>query len=132
MRGEVSGSGGCAGEEASGSDILTGYRLFCVFSFFLFFMSPPMVHRKEAEGGLHLLHGNSVCEGGEMLKEGKGVEQQNPAIRGQGRWWRERKGLSKTVSNADRDIHFVTFKSYFTFIVSIIIFFGLFATYKSC
>lgn len=76
VRGEVSGSGGSAGDEASGSDILTGdgmdfWFVFFFFSFFflLCFMSPPVVHKEEEEGGLHLLHGNSVCEGGEMLRE---------------------------------------------------------------
>lgn len=66
VRGDVSGSGGSVGEEASGSDILTCYRLFCFW-----FRFPPVTHEDEAEGGLHLLHGKSVCvgvcEGGEMF-----------------------------------------------------------------
>lgn len=38
VRGEVSGSGASAGEEASGSDIFTGYRLQVgVFGFLFFF-----------------------------------------------------------------------------------------------
>lgn len=60
VRGEVRGSGGSAGEEASGSDILTGYGLW-LFFFSLCIRSPLMVHKEEEEGGLHLLHGKSVC-----------------------------------------------------------------------
>lgn len=86
VRGEVSGSGGSAGEEASGSDILTGYRFFVLF----WFRSPPVAHKEEEEGGLHLLHGKSVCEGGEVFREEvlQVEEWSNNTLE---RWQREKK-----------------------------------------
>lgn len=66
------GSGESAGEEGSGSDILTGYRLGFVFFFVCFFFcftSPLVSHREEEGGGLHLLHGKRACEGGEVFRE---------------------------------------------------------------
>lgn len=37
-----------------------GIFLFCL-------RSPPIVHKEEEGGGLHLLHGRSVCKAGEIL-----------------------------------------------------------------
>lgn len=61
--------------------LVTGYRLaFLGFFFFLHcFGSPPIVQKEEEEGGLHLLHGKSVCGVGEIFRViGGEVEQRYP------------------------------------------------------
>lgn len=86
VRGEVSGSGGSAGDEASGSDILTGYRFLCCSGSGLL---RRCTSKKRKEGYTSCMAECMWGWGGVQRGglTGGGAEQQYPAIKG--RWQRE-------------------------------------------
>lgn len=82
VRGEVRGSGGSAGEEGSGSDILTCRRFVLFFFCLCLLVFFPGAHKEEEDGGLHLLHGNNVYKRWKVLnKEASQVERSSDTLK---------------------------------------------------